>query len=219
MKIAPSILSANFLYLADQIKQIESEVEYLHIDIMDGHFVENLSFGPMIVSAVRQISKLKFDCHLMVQNPANYIEKLKHAGADIVGVQVESTQHIHRLIDQIHQLNMQAEVVINPGTPITLIEPLLDEVDSILVMTVDPGAGGQKMITKCLKKVVTLNELREMNAFHYRIEIDGGVNAETIALAAKAGVDVAVAGSYVFGSTNPQLQIQKLMEESQIDEI
>lgn len=218
MEIVPSILSANFAHLAKDIKKVENSINYLHIDIMDGQFVENLSFGPMIVSAIRTLTDLKFECHLMVLNPEKYLIKLKEAGANVIGVHVESTAHIHRVIDAIHRLGMEAEIVLNPGTPIALIEPLLDEVESILVMTVDPGAGGQKMIKKCLKKVLTLSELRDMNDYNYRIEIDGGVNKDTIQNAQSMGVDRAVAGSYVFKSDNPSERIATLMKECQKDE-
>lgn len=219
MEIAPSILSANFAHLADDIKKIENEVKYLHIDIMDGHFVDNLTFGPMIVKAIRPTNKLKFDCHLMVDDPEKYILPLKDAGADIIGVHVESTAHIHRVIDSIHRQGLEAEIILNPGTPITFIEPVLSKVQSVLVMTVDPGAGGQKMLKDCLKKVILLRELRDMNEFEYRIEIDGGVNHDTIKQAAQAGVDVAVAGSYVFNSNDPAKRVADLLEESQLDEI
>lgn len=219
MEIAPSILSADFRNLMDQVNQVENAVKYLHIDIMDGHFVDNLSFGPMIVEAIRNDSQLKFDCHLMVTDPEKYVPMLVKAGADIIGVHVEATSHIHRVIDLINRSGKEAEVVINPGTPVSLIKPLLSEVQSVLVMTVDPGAGGQKMIMQCLEKVTELKQLRETNGYDYRIEVDGGVNEATIKEVANAGVDVAVAGSYVFNSANPKGQVEKLMKVSQLNEI
>lgn len=198
--IAPSILSADFANLGRDVAQTEQAgAQYLHIDIMDGHFVENLTFGANVVAALRNHSHQVFDCHMMVDNPESYLADLKQAGANIIGVHVEATPHIHRVLSKIKALGLKAEVVINPGTPVSMIEPVLPLVDQVLVMTVDPGFGGQAFQAANLTKVRQLAALRTENDWHYAIEVDGGVNEKTVAACAQAGANVFVAGSYVFG--------------------
>lgn len=199
MIIAPSILSADFANLAADVKQTQPAAKYLHIDIMDGHFVDNLTFGPNVVKALRSHSDQVFDCHLMVADPEKYLAAFADAGADIIGVHVEATPHIHRVLSKIKQLGKKAEVVINPGTPVAMIEPVLPLVDQVLVMTVDPGFGGQAFQAQNLAKVKQLAALKQEHGYHYDIEVDGGVNADTIKQCHQAGATVAVAGSFVFG--------------------
>lgn len=213
MKIAPSILSADFANLAHDVAVVEQAgVEYLHIDIMDGHFVENLTFGANVVKALRDHSKLVFDCHLMVETPEKYIPELVAAGADLIGVHIEATPHIHRVLSQIKAAGVKAEVVINPGTPLTAIMEVLPLVDQVLVMTVDPGFGGQAFIESTVSKVARLARLKQEAELDFEIEVDGGVNSETISQVAKAGATVAVAGSYIFNASDPVERIKLLKQ-------
>lgn len=213
MKIAPSILSADFANLAHDVAIVEQAgVEYLHIDIMDGHFVENLTFGANVVKALRKHSKLVFDCHLMVETPEKYIAELAMAGADLIGVHIEATPHIHRVLSQIKEAGVKAEVVINPGTPLTAIMEILPLVDQVLVMTVDPGFGGQAFIESTVSKVARLAQLKQEAGLDFEIEVDGGINAETIEQVAKVGATVAVAGSYIFNASDPVEQIKLLKQ-------
>ncbi|SDF88655.1 ribulose-phosphate 3-epimerase [Facklamia miroungae] len=200
MKIAPSMLSADFNHLLEEIQTIEKGgAEYLHIDIMDGTFVPNISFGPMIFQGLRSHCQMVFDCHLMVEKPERYLEMVAQAGADIITVHAEATQHIHSALQQIKALGKKAGVAINPGTPVEAVYPLLELADLILVMTVNPGFGGQAFIGSTLKKVEKLAQLRHANEhYHYEIEVDGGVNYQTAKECLAAGADVLVAGSYIF---------------------
>lgn len=214
MKIAPSILSADFAELKTEVKRV-ANAPYLHIDIMDGQFVDNLTFGPNVVKALRPHSSQVFDCHLMVINPEKYIKAFAQAGADIIGVHIEATAHIHRVLSQIKQAGVKAEVVINPGTPVAAIKEVLPLVDQVLVMTVDPGFGGQAFLSETVSKVKELAQLRLQAGFQFEIEVDGGVNADTIKTVTAAGADVAVAGSFVFGSDDPAKQVALLKELAQ----
>lgn len=214
MKIAPSILSADFAELKTEVKRV-ANAPYLHIDIMDGQFVDNLTFGPNVVKALRPHSSQVFDCHLMVINPEKYIKAFAQAGADIIGVHIEATAHIHRVLSQIKQAGVKAEVVINPGTPVAAIKEVLPLVDQVLVMTVDPGFGGQAFLPETVSKVKELAQLRLQAGLQFEIEVDGGVNADTIKTVIAAGADVAVAGSFVFGSDDPAKQVALLKELAQ----
>lgn len=214
MKIAPSILSADFAELKTEVKRV-ANAPYLHIDIMDGQFVDNLTFGPNVVKALRPHSNQVFDCHLMVINPKKYIKAFAQAGADIIGVHIEATAHIHRVLSQIKQAGVKAEVVINPGTPVAAIKEVLPLVDQVLVMTVDPGFGGQAFLSETVSKVKELAQLRLQAGLQFEIEVDGGVNADTIKTVTAAGADVAVAGSFVFGSDDPAKQVALLKELAQ----
>lgn len=214
MKIAPSILSADFAELKTEVKRV-ANAPYLHIDIMDGQFVDNLTFGPNVVKALRPHSSQVFDCHLMVINPEKYIKAFAQAGADIIGVHIEATAHIHRVLSQIKQAGVKAEVVINPGTPVAAIKEVLPLVDQVLVMTVDPGFGGQAFLSETVSKVKELAQLRLQAGLQFEIEVDGGVNADTIKTVTAAGADVAVAGSFVFGSDDPSKQVALLKELAQ----
>ena len=213
MKIAPSILSADFANLQKDIELVEKGgADYIHVDVMDGQFVPNITFGPNIVQAIRPITKLPLDVHLMIVDPENYIPAFAKAGADIITVHVEATPHIHRALQMMKDLGVKAGVVINPGTPVSMIKPVLSMVDQILVMTVNPGFGGQSFINETVDKIVELADLREQNDWHYLIEVDGGIVPETAQICQEAGADISVAGSYVYGSENPVGQITKLKE-------
>lgn len=213
MKISPSILSADFANLERDIRIVEEGgADYIHVDVMDGHFVPNITLGPNIVSAIRPVTKLPLDCHLMIENPEKYIEDFAKAGADIITVHAESTPHIHRAIQMIKNTGVRAGVVLNPGTPVAAVEYVLSECDMILVMTVNPGFGGQSFIPETLKKIEKLKQLKEANHYHYEIEVDGGIVPETAKQCKQAGADVFVAGSYVYNAEDPQKQIQHLKE-------
>lgn len=213
LKIAPSILAADFSKLAEEVKCVDSlGADYIHIDVMDGHFVPNITLGPGIVKCLRPHTELPFDVHLMIENPDQYIKDFKEAGADIITVHVEACRHLHRTLQLIKQYEMQCGVVLNPHTPLEMIKHVLQEVDWILIMSVNPGFGGQTFIPDSLNKIATLNQWRQEQNLSYVIEVDGGVNEETARLCEEAGADVVVAGSAVFNAVDRQLAIQKIKE-------
>lgn len=198
-KIAPSILAADYANFASELARIEdSGAEYVHIDIMDGQFVPNISFGADVVASLRKHSKLVFDVHLMVVNPERYIAAYAQAGADIMTIHAESTLHIHGALQNIKAAGMKAGVVINPGTPIEAVFPVLDLVDQVLIMTVNPGFGGQAFIPETMSKIERLVTERSVRQLSFDIEVDGGIDDVTISLAQKAGANIFVAGSYLF---------------------
>ncbi|WP_413473800.1 ribulose-phosphate 3-epimerase [Streptococcus parauberis] len=210
-KIAPSVLAADYANFASELKRIEeTDVEYVHIDIMDGQFVPNISFGADVVASMRKHSKLVFDCHLMVVNPERYVDAYAQAGADIMTIHTESTQHIHGALQKIKAAGMKVGVVINPGTPVSALEPVLPLVDQVLIMTVNPGFGGQSFIPECLDKVKKVVDLRQSGGYSFDIEVDGGVDDKTIAACAQAGANVFVAGSYLFKADDLVSQVQTL---------
>lgn len=211
MKIAPSILSADFANLQKDIELVEKGgADYIHVDVMDGQFVPNITFGPNIVQAIRPITKLPLDVHLMIVDPENYIPAFAKAGADIITVHVEATHHIHRALQMMKDLGVKAGVVINPGTPVSMIKHVLSIVDQVLVMTVNPGFGGQSFIEETVGKISELAELRQQNNWCYTIEVDGGIVPETAKICQDAGAEIFVAGSYVYNSDNPAGQIEQL---------
>lgn len=211
LKIAPSILAADFSKLAEEVKCVDSlGADYIHIDVMDGHFVPNITLGPGIVKCLRPHTELPFDVHLMIENPDQYIKDFKEAGADIITVHVEACRHLHRTLQLIKQYGMQCGVVLNPHTPLEMIKHVLQEVDWILIMSVNPGFGGQTFIPDALNKIATLNQWRKEQNLSYIIEVDGGVNEETARLCEEAGADVVVAGSAVFNAADRQSAIQKI---------
>lgn len=210
-KIAPSVLAADYANFASELKRIEeTDAEYVHIDIMDGQFVPNISFGADVVASMRKHSKLVFDCHLMVVNPERYVDAYAQAGADIMTIHTESTQHIHGALQKIKAAGMKVGVVINPGTPVSALEPVLPLVDQVLIMTVNPGFGGQSFIPECLDKVKKVVDLRQAGGYSFDIEVDGGVDDKTIAACAQAGANVFVAGSYLFKADDLVSQVQTL---------
>jgi ribulose-phosphate 3-epimerase len=206
--IAPSILSADFSKLGDEIRAVESAgADWIHADIMDGHFVPNITMGPLIVEAVRRVTSLPIDVHLMIENPDDYIPAFAKAGATLISVQIESSVHLNRSVQLIRECGAQPGVVVNPSTPVQGLEWILEDVDYVLIMSVNPGFGGQKFISNSLKKIEVLrNMIHQMN-LKTLIEIDGGVNEKTISDIAATGVDVFVAGSAIFGSSNYQQTI------------
>ena len=210
-KIAPSILSADYANFESELKKLEATgAEYVHIDIMDSHFVPNISFGAGVVASMRPHSRLVFDCHLMVSNPEHHIEEFARAGADIISIHAEATPHIHGALQKIRAAGVKASVVINPGTPVEVVKNVLNLVDQVLVMTVNPGFGGQAFLPETMDKVRELVVLREVNQLDFDIEVDGGIDDETIRVAKEAGANVFVAGSYVFkGDVAHQVQTLK----------
>lgn len=210
-KIAPSILAADYANFASELKRIEeTSAEYVHIDIMDGQFVSNISFGADVVASMRKHSKLVFDCHLMVVNPERYVDAFAQAGADIMTIHAESTLHIHGALQKIKAAGMKAGVVINPGTPVSAIESVLSLVDQVLIMTVNPGFGGQAFIPEMLEKVTKVAQLRDEKGYDFDIEVDGGVDNKTIKACYDAGANVFVAGSYLFKASDLAAQVEAL---------
>lgn len=207
-KIAPSVLSADYANFETELKKLEaSGAEYAHLDVMDGHFVPNISFGAGVVASMRPHSKMVFDCHLMVSNPEHHIEEFARAGADIISIHVEATPHIHGALQKIRAAGVKPSVVINPGTPVEAIKNVLNLVDQVLVMTVNPGFGGQAFLPEAMSKIRELVALREANQLNFNIEVDGGIDDKTIQMAREAGANVFVAGSYVFkGDVSHQIQ-------------
>ena len=210
-KIAPSILAADYANFASELKRIEeTSAEYVHIDIMDGQFVPNISFGADVVASMRKHSKLVFDCHLMVVNPERYVDAFAQAGADIMTIHAESTLHIHGALQKIKAAGMKAGIVINPGTPISAIEPVLSLVDQVLIMTVNPGFGGQAFIPEMLEKVQKVAKIRDEKGYDFDNEVDGGVDNKRIKACYQAGANVFVAGSYLFKASDLTAQVETL---------
>ena len=212
--IAPSILSADFAKLGDEIKAVEAAgADWIHADVMDGHFVPNITIGPLVVEAVKRVTALPVDVHLMIENPDNYIAAFAAAGASYISVQVETCSHLNRTIQLIKDCGAQAGVVLNPSTPVASLEWILEYVDYILIMSVNPGFGGQAFIPNSVNKIDALRKSIQERGLSVLIEVDGGVNEKTIAQVVAAGADVFVAGSAIFGSQDYQATIQSLRQK------
>jgi len=213
VRIAPSILSADFACLGDQVRAVErAGADWIHIDVMDGHFVPNITVGPLVVEAVRRTTDLPLDVHLMITEPERYIAPFVKAGADIVSVQVETCPHLHRTLQQIRGAGARASVVLNPSTPAVAIEPVLGNLDQLLVMTVNPGFGGQEFIESMLPKIETLRRWIDERGLAIALEVDGGISPKTIGRARRAGANVFVAGAAVFGQPDYAAAIGALRE-------
>ena len=212
--IAPSILSADFARLGDEIKAVEAAgADWIHVDVMDGHFVPNITIGPLVVEAVRSVTALPIDVHLMIENPDNYIPAFAKAGAAWISVQIEASVHLNRSVQLIRECGAKPGVVLNPSTPIQTLEWIIEDVDYVLVMSVNPGFGGQAFITNSLDKIKALRQMIRSKKLKTPIEVDGGVNEKTIGDIAAAGADIFVAGSAIFGSNDYSKTISSLREK------
>jgi ribulose-phosphate 3-epimerase len=211
--IAPSILSADFAKLGDEIRSVEEAgADWIHVDVMDGHFVPNITIGPLIVEAASSVTTLPIDVHLMIENPDRYISDFAKAGADLISVQVETCVHLDRTIQMIKEFDLRAGVVLNPSTPLSSIEWVIEQVDLVTIMSVNPGFGGQDFIPNSLEKVRALRKMIKDQSLSILVEIDGGVNEKTIKDISDVGVDVFVAGSAIFKSSDYKKTITKFRE-------
>ncbi len=210
--LAPSILSADFSRLGDEIGEVEAGgAGLIHVDVMDGHFVPNITIGPEVTAAVRRVTELPVDCHLMIADPDRYIEAFAKAGADMISVHAEVLSHLHRTVHAIQELGAKAGVVINPATPLNVLDDILPDVDFVLLMSVNPGFGGQKLIPAVLEKARRLRRAIAERGLDTRIEIDGGVTEDNLPEVASTGVDMIVAGSAVFGSDHPRETTERIV--------
>ena len=213
VELAPSILSADFARLGEQVRAaVEGGGTVIHVDVMDGHFVPNITIGPPVVKSLRKVTNLPLDCHLMIENPDQYIPDFADAGANWISVHQEACRHLNRTLHLIRNHGAKAGVVINPATPVETLNEVLDIVDYVLVMSVNPGFGGQKFIPGALHKIGKLKELRAQRGLNYRIEIDGGVGLDTVAEIVRAGSEILVAGNAVFGKGDPTLNARQLLK-------
>ncbi|KYG59014.1 ribulose-phosphate 3-epimerase [Planococcus maritimus] len=216
IKIAPSILAADFAKLGQEVQEVEKAgADWIHIDVMDGHFVPNITMGPIVVDALRPLTKLPLDVHLMIENADRYIEDFAKAGADYITVHVEACPHLHRTIQLIRSFGVKPGVVLNPHTPIETIQHVLEDIDLVLFMTVNPGFGGQKFIHSVVPKVAALSQLINDKGLSVEIQIDGGINEETIVPCAEAGANVFVAGSAIFGKEDRAQALQAIKKAGQ----
>ncbi len=213
IELAPSILSADFAHLAEQVQAAaEGGASVIHVDVMDGHFVPNITIGPAVVRSLRKATDLPLDCHLMIENPDLYIPDFADAGADWISVHQEACRHLNRTLHLIRDHDVQAGVVINPATPVEALSEVLDVIDYVLVMSVNPGFGGQKFIPGAVHKIRKLAELRRQRRLSYRIEVDGGISLDTVVEVVRAGAEILVAGNAVFGKGDPTSNAQKLLK-------
>ena len=213
IELAPSILSADFARLAEQVRAAsEGGGTVIHVDVMDGHFVPNLTVGPPLVKSLRKATKLPLDCHLMIENPDQFIAEFVDAGADWISVHQEACRHLNRTLHLIRSHDALAGVVINPATPVETLSEVLEIVDYVLVMSVNPGFGGQKFVPETVRKIRRLADLRSQRGLNYRIEVDGGIGLDTVAEVVRAGAEILVAGNAVFGQGDPKTNAQKLLK-------
>jgi ribulose-phosphate 3-epimerase len=213
IELAPSILSADFAHLAEQVQAAaEGGGTVIHVDVMDGHFVPNITIGPPVVRSLRKVTQLPLDCHLMIENPDLYIPEFAEAGADWISVHQEATRHMDRTLHLIRDHGALAGVVINPATPVETLSEVLDIVDYVLVMSVNPGFGGQKFIPGAVHKIRKLAELRSQRGLSYRIEVDGGISLDTVGEVVRAGAEILVAGNAVFGKGDPTSNAANLLK-------
>lgn len=211
VKLSPSILSADFTRLAEEVKKVEPLSDYIHLDVMDGHFVPNITYGLLIGEAVNRVTNVPIDTHLMIENPEAFVDDFCKI-SEIVSVHYESTNHLNRLINRIKEHDRKAFVAINPHTIVELLEDIIMDIDGVLVMSVNPGFGGQRFIPNTLNKIRKLDEMRKTMGLTFEIEIDGGINEETFRSVLRAGADILVMGNYVFSSEDP-LKALKLIKE------
>lgn len=217
IKLAPSILSADFAKLLEDVKKVEKAgCEYLHIDVMDGHFVPNITLGPGIVKSLRKDVNMVFDTHLMIENPDNYIKDFVDAGSDLIVVHVEACRHLHRTIQNIKSYNVKAGVALNPATPIETIKHVLQDVDMVLIMTVNPGFGGQSFIESMIEKIKELKQLIDEKNLKVDIQVDGGIKPSNIHQVVEAGANIIVAGSAIFNSENIEETVKLMRKNASI---
>lgn len=217
IKIAPSILSADFSRLGEEVRAIAGAgADYVHVDVMDGHFVPNITIGPLVVAAIRPVTALPLDVHLMIENPDQYIPAFAEAGADIIVVHAEAVRHLHRTVQLIKSLGKKAGVSLNPATSLSALDMILPDLDLVLLMTVNPGFGGQSFIRSCLPKITALRQRIDALGLPIELEVDGGVKVDNIEEIAAAGADVFVAGSAVFGAADYRATITQLKENGQL---
>jgi ribulose-phosphate 3-epimerase len=213
IELAPSILSADFAHLAEQVSRAqEGGASVVHVDVMDGHFVPNLTLGPPVVKSLRKVTRLPLDCHLMIENPDEFIPAFVEAGADWISIHQEATVHLNRSLQHIRDHGARAGVVINPATPVETLTEVLDMVDYVLVMSVNPGFGGQKFLPNSVHKLRRLAEIRSQRGLGYRIEVDGGVALDTVGEVVRAGAEILVAGNAVFGKGDPKTNAEELLK-------
>jgi len=213
-KIAPSILSADFSRLADEVRAVEKAgADVIHVDVMDGHFVPNITIGPLVVQGLRKLTSLPLDVHLMIENPDRYLEAFAQAGSDWITIHAEVCPHLKRVVKKVRQLNVRPGIVLKPATPLKTLFPVLDEIDLVLIMSVNPGFGGQSFIPSTLKKIERLRKIVDQNRYPLEIEVDGGVKVENIREVSAAGGDIFVVGTGIFKTENYEETIRKLRQE------